>query len=93
MLRINCLKMEAVFNFETSSVSGSEQIGFGQMRIQLWYKYQQTRGHKFPRLCHQTWYLWKWAIVHNVCLNAAYIAGKKNILADHLSRAHIQQTE
>ena len=93
MLHINCLKVEAVFNFETSSVSSSEQISFGQMRIQLWYKYQQTVGRKFPRLCYQTWYLWKWAIDHNVCLKAAYIAGKINILADHLSRVHIQQTE
>ena len=55
--------------------------------------YQQTRGHKFQHLCYQTWYLWKWVIVHNVFLKAAYITGKINILADHLSRVQIRQTE
>ena len=58
MLHINCLEMEGVFNFETSSVSSSKQNGFDQMRqYNCGTIYQQNGGTKSPCPSYQTWYL------------------------------------
>ncbi|VDI67951.1 Hypothetical predicted protein, partial [Mytilus galloprovincialis] len=48
--------------------------------------HKQTRRHSFSQLCMRTWKLWQLALENQIFLKAAHIAGKKNILADHLSR-------
>ncbi|CAC5358390.1 unnamed protein product [Mytilus coruscus] len=55
--------------------------------------HQQTRGTKSPQLCYKTWELWTLAIQSNITLKAAHIMGKKNIIADYLSRKKILHTE
>ncbi|CAC5403693.1 unnamed protein product [Mytilus coruscus] len=50
-------------------------------------------GTKSIHLCYKTWCLMKMAIQNNLTFRAAHIAGKLNILADHLSRNKIQPTE
>ena len=46
-----------------------------------------------PQLCMKTWKLWQLALDNQMLLKAAHIAGKKNILADRLSRFKVQLTE
>jgi hypothetical protein len=46
-----------------------------------------------PQLCMRTWKLWQLALDNQMLLKAAHIAGKKNILADRLSRFKVQPTE
>lgn len=50
-------------------------------------------GTKSPQMCFKTWDLWNWVLKHNIHMRAAHIAGKMNVLADHLSRVTIRQTE
>ncbi|CAC5415909.1 unnamed protein product [Mytilus coruscus] len=50
-------------------------------------------GTKSIHLCYKTWCLMKMAIQNNPTFRAADIAGKLNVLADHLSRNKIQPTE
>ncbi|CAC5415903.1 unnamed protein product [Mytilus coruscus] len=50
-------------------------------------------GTKSPQLCYKTWELWTLAIQSNITLKAAHIMGKKNIIADHLSRNKILHTK
>lgn len=52
------------------------------------YYVNKQGGTKSPRLCYKTW-----AISQNIKLKAAHIAGKLNVLGDHLSRVTIRQTE
>ncbi|VDI03539.1 Hypothetical predicted protein [Mytilus galloprovincialis] len=54
---------------------------------------KQTGGTKSIHLCYKTWCLMKMAIQNNLTFRAAHIAGKLNVLADHLSRNKIQPTE
>ncbi|CAC5376712.1 unnamed protein product [Mytilus coruscus] len=50
-------------------------------------------GTRSIDLCYKTWDLWKMAIKNKIVLRAAHIAGRKNILADQLSRNKIFPTE
>ena len=50
-------------------------------------------GTKSPNLCYLTWELWQLAIQNNIVLKSAHIMGKKNVLADQLSRVKVQPTE
>lgn len=50
-------------------------------------------GTKSIHLCYKTWCLMRMAIQNNLTFRAAHIAGKLNVLADHLSRNKIQPTE
>lgn len=52
-------------------------------------------GTRSPDLCYLTWELMKWCISHNIEIQAVHIPGKKNILADALSRGKriIRMTE
>ncbi|CAC5371868.1 unnamed protein product [Mytilus coruscus] len=50
-------------------------------------------GTKSPQSCYKTWELWTLAIQSNITLKAAHIMGKKNIIADYLSRKKILHTE
>lgn len=43
-------------------------------------------GTRSPDLCYLAWDLLKWCINHNVKIQAVHIPGKKNIIADALSR-------
>ncbi|CAC5417093.1 unnamed protein product [Mytilus coruscus] len=54
---------------------------------------EQTGGTRSIDLCYKTWDLWKMAIKNKIVLRAAHIAGRKNILADQLSRNKIFPTE
>jgi hypothetical protein len=50
-------------------------------------------GTHSPQLCMRTWKLWQLALDNQMLLKAAHIAGKKNILAERLSRFKVQPTE
>ncbi|CAC5387703.1 unnamed protein product [Mytilus coruscus] len=50
-------------------------------------------GTRSIDLCFKTWDLWKIAIIKKIVLRVAHIAGRKNILADQLSRNKIFPTE
>ncbi|CAC5424318.1 unnamed protein product [Mytilus coruscus] len=43
-------------------------------------------GTRSPELCYLAWDLLQWCINHNVKIQAVHIPGKKNIIADALSR-------
>ena len=43
-------------------------------------------GTKSPELCYLTWHLYQWCIIHCIQLKAAHIPGKRNVIADALSR-------
>ena len=47
---------------------------------------QQTRGHGFPGLCLLTSRLLRWTVSFDVHLDARYLPGESNMLADLLSR-------
>ena len=53
----------------------------------------KQEGTHSPQLCTKTWKLWQLALDNQMLLKAAHIAGKKNILADRLSRFKVQPTE
>lgn len=92
---INCLEMEAVFltlkHFQRQIQNKTVLIRCDNTTVVQYINKQG--GTKSPRLCYQTWDLWNWAISQNIKLKAAHIAGKLNVLADHLSRVKIRQTE
>ncbi|CAC5382111.1 unnamed protein product [Mytilus coruscus] len=46
-------------------------------------------GTRSPDLCYLAWDLLKWCINHNVKIQAVHISGKKNIIADALSRGRM----
>ncbi|XP_038046795.1 uncharacterized protein LOC119721003 [Patiria miniata] len=50
-------------------------------------------GTHSPSLCLATWELLSWCIPRQISLQATHLAGKKNILADALSRGRVSPTE
>lgn len=50
-------------------------------------------GTHSVQLCWKAWDLWNIAISNNIQIQAAHVAGRLNILADHLSRVKIRETE
>ena len=47
-------------------------------------------GTHSPELCYLTWELFQWCIQYKISLRAVHIPGKKNVLADALSRGKYQ---
>lgn len=94
-MHINSLEMEAVFNtlvhFLTQLRNQSILVRSDNTTV-VQYLNKQGGTHS-PFLCMQTWKIWKFAIVNNMFLKAAHIAGKLNILPDQLSRVKIRPTE
>ena len=92
---INNLELEAVFraikHFLPKLVGHQLLIRSDNTSVVQYLNKQG--GTKSIQLCHQAWELWNFAIAHNIGLKAAHIAGKKNCLADSLSRVHIRHTE
>ena len=93
LLHINVLEMEAVMlsiqHFLPKLVGKNVLITLGQFNCSKIHK--QTRHS--PQLCMRTWKLWQLALDNQMLLKAAHIAGKKNILADRLSRFKVQPIE
>ena len=95
LLHINSLEMEAVFltvkHFLPNLINKNVLIRSDNSTVVRYINKQG--GTRSPQLCMRTWKLWQLALENQIFLKAAHIAGKKNILADHLSRVKIQPTE
>ena len=92
---INCLEMKAVIltlkHFLNQLKNNWVLVRCDNTSVVQYINRQG--GTKSPNLCYLTWELWKIAIQNNIVLKAAHIMGKKNILADQLSRVRIRPTE
>ena len=67
---------------------------FNQVRQQNGLSiHKPSGGHKSSQLFSLTMDLWKLALQNDMSLKAVYIMGKKNVLADSLSRKQILATE
>lgn len=95
MEHINCLEMKAVF-FTLKQfllqLRGQNVLIRSDNTTVVQYLNKQG-GTKSVRLCQLTWDLWQLALQNNIGLRAAHILGKRNVLADILSRQKIVQTE
>ena len=95
LLHINVLEMEAVMlsiqHFLPKLVGKNVLIRLDNSTV-VRYINKQGGTHS-PQLCMRTWKLWQLALDNQMLLKAAHIAGKKNILADRLSRFKVQPTE
>ena len=94
-LHINCQEMLAVFNclkaFQRKVQGRSVVVRTDNTTVQSYINHYG--GTKSQTLCHLTWELFQWCMLHQVDVRATYIPGKKNLLADHLSRQLYPQTE
>ena len=95
LYHINCLEMEAVYltmkHFLPNLSNKNVLIQTDNTTVAQYLNCQG--GTKSLDLCHLTLKLWSLALENNICLKAVYIAGKKNVLVDYLSRQSIKQTE
>lgn len=96
VFHINCLEMKAVLNtlqpFLYHVKNKSVLIRTDNTTV-VQYINKQGGGTRSPQLCQMTLSLWKLAIQNIICLTAAHIQGKKNVIADVLSRQSISLTE
>lgn len=94
-LHINCLELLAVHyalkHFLPQLKQENVQIRCDNTTVVQFINRQG--GTKSHQLCSLTWDLWQTAIRNNIHLSAVHIAGHKNILADHLSRFKVKETE
>ena len=94
-LHINCLEMEAVYltiqHFQ--DILKNKQILIRSDNTTVVRYINKQGGTHSPDLCMRTWKLWQYALDNQMNLKSAHIAGKKNILADNLSRIKIRPTE
>ncbi|XP_045212562.2 uncharacterized protein LOC123563664 [Mercenaria mercenaria] len=92
---INCLEMEAIILSVTHNLphlqNQNVMIRTDNTTVVQWINRQG--GTKSVALWNLTWKLWSLALKNKICLKASYIAGKKNVLADRLSRYSVKQTE
>ena len=90
MWHINCLEMETVLlalkSFKTL-VQGRVTLVATDNSTVLAHITKQGGTHSW-QLLNQTWELLEWCRANNVAIQARHIAGKRNILADALSRTH-----
>ncbi|CAC5396319.1 unnamed protein product [Mytilus coruscus] len=95
LLHINSLEIEAVFltvkHFLPKLIGKNVLIRSENATVVRYINKQG--GTRSPQPCMRTWKLWQLALENQIFLKAAHIAGKKNILADHLSRVKIQPTK
>ena len=95
LLHINVLEMEAVMlsiqHFLPKLVGKNVLIRSDNSTVVRYINKQE--GTHSPQLCMRTWKLWQLALDNQMLLKAAHIAGKKNILADRLSRFKVEPTE
>ena len=91
----NCLEMEAVYltmkHFLPNLSNKNVLIQIDNTTVAQYLNRQGGTKSLKPR--HLTWKLWSLALENNICLKAVRIAGKKNVLADYLSRQSVKQTE
>ena len=85
---INWLEMRAVWN---ALIEFQEEIQGENLLIRcdnatvVAYINKQGGTKSIP-LCHLLWDMMQWCLKHNIHIHAAHIPGKKNCLADKLSR-------
>ena len=94
-LHINCLELKAVYLAVQKflpMLKNQKVLVRSDNTTVVQYINKQGGTHS-PQLCYQTWDLWNYAIQHKIELKAAHIAGKLNVLPDHLSRLKIRPTE
>ena len=95
IMHINSLEMEAVFKtlkHFICQLKGKNVLIRSDNTTVVQYINKQGGTHS-PQLCIKTWNLWHLALENQITLKAAHIAGRKNILADDLSRIKILPTE
>ena len=94
-LHINVLELEAVFlalkHFQ-SILRGQNVLVRSDSTTVVQYLNKQG-GTRSPQMCYRTWDLWNWAIENQMHIKAAHILGRKNQLADQLSRNRVLPTE
>lgn len=95
MEHINCLEMKAVIytlqRFLSHLRNKAVMIRSDNTTVVQYINKQG--GTRSPYLCQLTMTLWLLAIQNNMTLKAAHIMGKKNVLADALSRQSISLME
>ncbi|VDI09965.1 Hypothetical predicted protein [Mytilus galloprovincialis] len=92
---INCLEMKAVYLTMKHFISllTNKCVLIRSDNTSVVQYINRQGGTKSTSLCLLTWELWQMAIQNKIVLKAAHIMGKKNVLADQLSRVKIRQTE
>lgn len=92
---INVLEMEAVLRTVKNFLPylKNQQVLIRSDNTTVVQFINKQGGTRSASLCYLTWELWNLAIKHNFMIKAAYVAGKMNLLADHLSRVKIRPSE
>ena len=94
-LHINVLELEAVHRalVHFLPVLKNQKVLVRSDNVTVVQYLNKQGGTRSPNLCFRVWNLFLFAIQNQIELRAAHIAGKLNVLADHLSRKQIRPSE